>query len=49
MGYLERLFEGSSPLDFVRDRFIHTQAWLSEQKVNPDEAGLLADMTRKVD
>ena len=38
MGYLERIFEGSGPLDFVRDRFIHTHAWLSEQKVNPDEA-----------
>ena len=49
MGYLERLFASASPLDFVRDSFIHIHAWLLERKVDPDEAGLLGNMTRKVD
>lgn len=49
MGYLERIDEGDGPLDFVRDSFIHIHAWLSEKKVDADEAELLADMTRKVD
>ena len=49
MGYFERLFAGSSPLEIVRDSFIHIHAWLSERRVDSDEAELLADMTRKVD
>ena len=49
MGYLKGMFDGSGPLDFARDSFILIHAWLSDQKVNPDEAEYLADMTRKVD
>ena len=49
MPYLDRVFAGAGPLDFVRDTFIHIHAWLSEEKVNYSEAKLLEDMTRKVD
>ena len=48
-GYLDRIFAGAGPLDFVRDTFIHIHAWLAEDKVDSGEAELLADMTRKVD
>lgn len=49
MGYLERLFTGTSPLDFVRDAFRHIRTWLSEEKVDSAEAELLEEMSRKVD
>ena len=49
MGYLDRIFAGSGPSDFIRDSFIYIRAWLSEKKVDPEEAEFLADMTRKVD
>lgn len=49
MGLLERVFAGTNPLDLVRDSFIHIRAWLSEKKVDHDEAKYLGEMTRKVD
>ena len=49
MSYLERLFLGPGPYDFVRESFIHIHAWLTEKRVNSAEAELLADMTRKLD
>lgn len=48
MGYLE-FFWALSPLDLVRETFVHIHAWLSERTVDPDEAEFLADMNRKVD
>lgn len=49
MDYLERLFTGIGPLDFVRDTFRHVRIWLLREKVATAEADFLAEMSRKVD
>ena len=47
--FSDTIYNSSSPLDSLRNTFTYIQAWLAERKVDPDEAELLADMTRKVD